>query len=124
MPAIPITQTVKDMWWSNADIPPASSLAAWRRQGVAVSTATSPLTSTLTLPKAISKGVIRIRLSNVGTIAGTFAVAVTGTDGTSTVDLANIPASTSIAITSNANEVERSFPFITELVLTSVSVIA
>jgi hypothetical protein len=125
MPAIPIAISVKDIMPGGfPDVAPASNPNAWRKQGVALSTATSPLTSTLTLPKTIQKGKIRIRTSNVGTLAGTFSFSVTGTDGTSTVDLANIPASGSISIASNGNEVERIFEFMTELLLTSVSVIA
>jgi hypothetical protein len=127
MPAIAITQTVKDIMPNIgfADVAPSTTATPWRRLGVALTTATSPLTSTLTLPKPVQKGYIRIRTSNIGVIAGTFSFTVTGTDGTNSVDLANIPASSSLAFGgTGATECERVVPFMTELLLTSVSVIA
>lgn len=120
------TQTVKRFLPGPgfANLAPSSTQTAWQKTGVALSTASSPVTSTLTLPGPISGGYIHVRAYNVGGAAATtFSFQVTGTDGTSVAILVAPTAAVGPGATGANEEVNLVYLFLTELVLTSVSVI-
>jgi hypothetical protein len=122
MAANAMTQTVKDVMagWGYANVAPASVNSSWRSLSNACTTA-GPNVVTLALPGPIQKGIAKARYSNFGGAAGTVAFTLTGTDGTSTVDLANAGASQTIQTGIVGTEVMRVVHFITELQLTSVT---
>lgn len=103
---------------------PASGITGWQSLGNAVSTASSPQTFTLALPGPISRGKLRLRAYNIaGAAATTFSFQVVGTDGTSKSVLVPPTPAVGPGSIGAAMEVNLVREFLSELSLTSISVI-
>jgi len=86
--------------------------------------AAGPTTTTLSLPQAVTNGVIRIKFSNPGSTDLTVAFTVTLTDGTGITTVYFIPTPGLPANSGGATSgIDLVIPFNTDLAVNSISVI-
>lgn len=91
--------------------------------GTGQSTTTLPKTSTWTASQTLSAGYVRVKVyGGSGTSPTLTDVVITGSNGTITTELAALHPNSAIAL-SATSYVELLFPFITDLTLTSISIL-